>query len=350
MKLNYPDLKEHLGSGEPAPVYVVTGSQDLLREHASRDIQEAALDESDRAFNLDKYDGEAVSSDQVAESCNLFPMMAGRRLVVVKRAGKLLQESSSGPILDYVDSPSPQTTLVLELEKPPDARRKAWKRLEKAAVVVQCEPLKEREIESWLREQAKNRKLTLGREEIRYLVEEFGTDLRRHLNELEKITLFAPEKKLDVETLAGLLGKGKAQSIFKFTEAVADRKAAVALKQLGRLLEEGESPLPILALLDRTVGQLLVAKELRGMRRRPGDAAGILGVPPWVVERLLRQSDDFDESELEKALDAVARIDRALKTSGVPSRLLLESLVISLCGGGAGRRRAPRRTAVSSKR
>jgi DNA polymerase-3 subunit delta len=142
--------------------------------------------------------------------------------------------------------------------------------------------------------------------------------------------------------LAGLLGRGKAQSIFKFTEAVAERKASVALKQLGRLLEEGQSPLPILALLDRTVGQLLIAKELRGARRRSSDAASLLGVPSWVVQRLMRQSDDFDERELERALHAIAGVDRALKTTGVPPRLLLESLVISLCGGSADPRRVPR--------
>jgi DNA polymerase-3 subunit delta len=333
MKLSYSSLSEHLAS-DPAPVYVITGTQDLLRELAGKEIQQTTLGDSDTAFNFDKYDGETVSSEQVVESCNMFPLTANRRFVMVRRAGKLLQESNSGPILSYLENPSSQTILVLELEKPPDARRKSWKQIEKKAVVVMCEPLKDREVEVWLREQAKRRKVKLGREEIQYLVGEFGADLRRHLNELEKISLFAQDKSLGVEELADLLGRGKAQSIFRFTDAVAKRDAAVALKQLGRLLGEGESPLPILALLDRTVGQLLIAKELRTRRRRSPDAASLLGVPGWKVDQLLRESDSFGEEELSKALDTIARIDLTMKTTGVPARLLLESLVVSLCGAG----------------
>ena len=120
MKLSYSSLKEHLASGL-APVYVVTGTQDLLRELAGKEIQQIALGDSDTAFNFDKFDGDTVSSEQVVESCNLFPLIANRRLVMVRRAGKLLQESSSQPILTYLENPSPQTTLVIELEKPPDA-------------------------------------------------------------------------------------------------------------------------------------------------------------------------------------------------------------------------------------
>jgi DNA polymerase-3 subunit delta len=336
MKLSYSSLKERLASGDLAPVYVITGAQDLLRELASKEIQQIALGESDAVFNFDKFDGETVSSEQVVESCNMFPLIANRRLVMVRRAGRLLQESSSRPILTYLEDPSPQTTLVLELEKAPDARRKAWKQIEKNAVVVLCEPLKDREVEGWVRDQAKRREVNLGREEVRYLVGEFGADLRRHLSELEKISLFAQGKALGAEDLADLLGRGKAQSIFRFTDAVANRDTPVAIKQLGRLLEEGESPLPILALLDRTVGQLLIAKELRTRRRRSADAASLLGAPAWKVEQLLRQSDSFGEEELSKALDTIAQIDLTMKTTGVPARLLLESLVVSLCGAGPG--------------
>jgi DNA polymerase-3 subunit delta len=337
MKLSYTNLKEHLAPGDPAPVYILTGTQDLLRELAGQEIQRIVLGESERTFNFDKFDGETVSSEQVIESCNMFPLIADRRFVMVRRAGKLLQESRALSIVSYLEDPSSQTTLVLELEKAPDARRKSWKQIERKAVVVQCDPLKEREVEGWVREQAKQHKVNLGREEVRYLVGEFGTDLRRHLSELEKIALFAQGKALGVEELAGLLGRGKAQSIFRFTDAVANRDAPAALKQLGRLLEEGESPLPILALLDRTVGQLLIAKELRKKRRRSGDAAGVLGVPGWKVEQLLRQSDSFEEEELVRALDTVARIDLTIKTTGVPARVLLESLVVLLCGADRGR-------------
>jgi DNA polymerase-3 subunit delta len=329
VKLSYASLKEHLEGEALAPAYVITGNQDLLCELASKDIQDAVLGEEDPSFNLDKFDGEAVSAHEVVESCNIFPLLAERRLVRVRRASKLTREADATALSEYLDSPSPQTTLLLELEKPPDARRKTWKNIEKKAVVVQCEPLKDREVESWIADRAKRLRLKLGREEIRYMVAEFGSDLRRQLNELEKITLYAAGGKPGVEELAVVLGRGKAQSIFQFTEALANRDTKTSLKQLGRLLEEGQSPLPILALIDRTVVQLLAAKELEG-KRRPANAASLLGAPPWKVERILQQSSRFTEKQLLKALDDIHRCDLSLKSTGVPARLLLEGLVIAL--------------------
>ncbi len=325
--LAYSGLADHLGSGDIAPVYVLVGAQDLLRELAGREILDTALGDGDRCFNLDKFDGENTTVDEVISVCNMFPMMASRRAVVVRRAARLAQDEA---LAEYVASPAPQSTLVLDLEKSPDARRKAWKKIQAEAVIVRCEPLKERQVETWIREQIRRRKLGLGRDEVRYLASEFGSDLRRLLNELDKISLYAGGEKLTVDDLGPILGRGRAQSIFNFTEAVANRDSPSALKQLGRLLDEGESPLPILALIDRTVGQLLVAKELRQKRSKPGNAARLLGVPHWKVDQVLGQSERFSTEELMRALDGLAQCDRALKTSGVRPRILLESLVTSL--------------------
>jgi DNA polymerase-3 subunit delta len=349
VKLSYRNLREHLDGEVFAPAYLITGNQDLLCELASKEIQEAALSEEDAGFNLDRFDGETATIQEVIGACNMFPLMAARRLVRVRRASKLTREADATVLLGYLESPSPQSTLLLELEKPPDGRRKSWKAVEKKAVIVQCDPLKDREVESWLTDRAKRLRLKLGRDELRYMVGEFGSDLRRQLHELEKISLYSTGGKADMEDLAVLLGRGKAQSIFQFTEAVANRDRKNALKQLGRLLAEGESPLPILALIDRTIVQLLAAQELQG-KRRPANAAGMLGVPPWKVERVMQQCSQFTEERLLVALDDVHKCDLALKTTGVPARLLLEGLVISLCKKDVPRRRTTSTGAIRSRR
>ncbi len=338
MTLTYSELAAHLSSGKLAPGYILTGEQDYLRELAGKEILAAALGDADRQFNFDKFDGQIASAEQVVAACNLYPLMAERRGVFVRRAGRLISGADADAVVGYLENPSPQTVLVLELEKAPDARRKAWKSLAAKAAVVRCDPLKDREVGGWIAREAKRLKLGLGREEVSYLAMEFGSDLRRQLGELEKISLYAAGKNLDLEEMSILLGRGKAQSIFKLTDAVADRNAASALKQLGRLLDEGEPPLPILALLDRIVGQLLSAKELDARRMRAAEMASALAVPGWIAEKLARQSRRFEKGELQRGLDALARCDRNLKTTAVPAKLALEGLVISLCGGASSRR------------
>ncbi len=191
-------------------------------------------------------------------------------------------------------------------------------------------PLKPGELEEWVSDEARTRGLKLGREDVRYLVAEMGSDLRRLLNELEKLSLYAAGERLDPETLASVLGRGKAQSIFKFIDAVAVGNAASALRQLGRLLEEGEPPLRILALLDRLVGQLRIARQAQGSEGRNVNLASLLGVPPSAARGLAQGARRLDDAFLRRAVTAVADTDRLLKSSRLPGRVVLESLVITL--------------------
>ena len=346
MKLSYYKLPQHLDSGKLDPVYVVVGNQDLLRELAVNALTERAVDGEMTPFNYERFDGEDSDGAHVAMAANLLPMLGGCRVVVVKRARKLLEKSEE--LQAYIGDPSPSTILVLELEKTPDKRRKAWKQVEKTTTVVSCDAPKAVELEEWVLEQAFQRELPLGRDAVRYLVAEFGTDLRRLLNELEKLSLYSLSrmsslssggKKMDLKTIAAVLGRGKAQSIFKFVDAVGAGNSAQALRQLGRLLEEGEPPLKVLALVDRLFGQLRVTREVQAGSsggRGGANLARILGVPPYAVKGLSEAARRFDRAGLANALRRLSETDRILKSSALPPRLVLESLTISLCAQGRG--------------
>lgn len=340
MKLSYNQLARHLDEDDLEPTYVVVGNQEFLRELAVESLSKHALGGEATPFTYERFDGEESDGERIVMSANLLPMLGGRRVVVVKRAEKLLEKSEE--LSAYVGKPSPRTVLILELSRSPDKRRKTWKDLEKSTTVVTCDAPKPLELEEWAAQQAGARGLRLGREGVRYLVTEFGSDLRRLLNELEKLSLYSGGDKLDVETIATVLGRGKAQSIFEFVDAVGAGHTAKALQQLGRLLVEGEPPLKILALLDRLFGQLRIAKELQSTPgRQGGGLAGALGVPPYAAKSLSEAARRFDTHQLRRAHRALAETDRILKSSAVPARLVLESLTVSLCVG-AGDVSSPR--------
>jgi DNA polymerase-3 subunit delta len=326
LKLSYSDLAEHL-EGRLEPVYVLSGDQDLLRELAGKKLQQAVTGEEPTPFNLERFDFEQTSADQVLMTANMLPLLGGRRCVYVKRATRFVDGEDS--LLRYVSDPCPSTVLVLDLEKKPDGRKKNWKELEKHAAVVICDQPKSWELEEWVADEARARGLKLGRDDVRYLVTELSSDLRRLLNEIEKLSLYAGADRLDLETIAEVLGRGKAQSVFKFIDALTAKDAQSALRQLGRLLDEGDAPLRILALLDRRVGQLRVAHDVRGSGRRE-NLASLLGVPPPAARAIAESARNLSEEWLRDAVAAVARTDRILKSSRLPDRVVLETLVIAL--------------------
>jgi DNA polymerase-3 subunit delta len=238
LKIAYAELEERLDR-EVEPVYLLVGDQDLLREIAAKKLQKAVVGENPSPFSFERFDGESESKDasRILIAANTMPLLGGRRLVLVKRASALLEGDSS--LAAYLESPNPAAVLVLDLEKKPDARRKGTKDLEKKVAIVACDAPQPWELEDWVAEEGRARGLKLGREEIRYLVTETGSDLHRLSNELEKLSLYASGDRLDLETVAEVLGRGRAQSVFNFIDAVARGDGGSALRQLGRLLEEG---------------------------------------------------------------------------------------------------------------
>jgi len=330
LKLDYSGLESRLDE-KVEPVYLLLGDQDLLRELAAKKLQNAVVGEMPSPFNFDRFDGESGDASRIVMSANMMPLLGGRRLILVKRASRLVESDPS--LQAYVEDPNPSTVLVLDLDKKPDGRRKGWKDLEKKAVVVACDAPDPWELQDWVSEEGRARGLKLGREEIRYLVTEVGSDLRRLSNELEKLSLYASGDRLDLETIAEVLGRGRAQSVFKFTEAVASGDAGSALRQLGRLLEEGEAPLRILALLDRLVGQLRIAKSAQASGRKDSSLAGLLGAPPSAAKALGESARRLSSEFLRRAVAALADTDRLLKSSRLPHRVVMEGLVLELARG-----------------
>jgi hypothetical protein len=182
------------------------------------------------------------------------------------------------------------------------------------------------------------RKLKLGREEVRYLVTEKAGRPPPLFERARKALALRVGDRLDLETMAEVLGRGRAQSVFKFTDAVASGDAGSALRLLGRLLEEGEPPLRILALLDRLVGQLRIAKDAQASGRKDSSLAGLLGAPPSAAKALGERARRLSLEFLRRAVDALAHTDRLLKSSRLPHRVVMEGLVLELARGRSAMR------------
>jgi DNA polymerase III subunit delta len=332
LKVPYSGLDSRLDE-RIEPVYVLSGDQDLLRELAGRKLQRAVVGDDPSPFAFERFDGESGDASRIVISANLIPLLGGRRFILVKRASRLVDGDEV--LHSYLSDPNPNTVLVLDLDKKPDARRKGWKDLEKKVAIVSCDAPDPWELQDWVSEEALARKLKLGRDEIRYLVAEIGSDLRRLSNELEKLSLYASGERLDIETMAEVLGRGRAQDVFRFTDAVASGDAPKALRQLGRLLEEGEAPLRILALLDRLVGQLRIAKDAQATGRRDASLASLLGAPPSAARVIAERARRLDRDFLKRAVGALANADRLLKSTRLPHQVVMEGLVLELARGSA---------------
>ena len=159
---------------------------------------------------------------------------------------------------------------------------------------------------------------------------------------MDKLATYAgPGQAIDVADVEALVSQASEASIFACVDAVAQGDRRAALTSLAVLLEGGEKPERVLALVARQVRLLLQARDL-SMRGEDQEAIGrALGVPPYPLRKVLDQMRLFQVETLEGMLRRVLEADVQVKTGELELRLALELLIAELCAAGRERGRRP---------
>lgn len=296
-------LKKQIASGETGPLYVLIGDDDSEKSAVAAEFPEM-VDEGLRAFSVDRVFGGEVKADDVVDAAATLPMMAPRRIVIVFDAERLLIPKREGKAADaeqerleaFVKNPPAHATVVFVCGVL-DQRRRLVKLLLKEAQVVDCGTIADAaDAERWVKARAERDKVPLDASAVRTLVERAGIDIVRLRAGLERVALYAMgQAKIGVEDVRQVVAATAEATNFGIANAIEQNDAAEALRELTLALDGGAQPFFLM-------GQLR-----------------------WVAEKMPR-------ARLKDAIDAVFRTDEAIKSSGGDPKVLLERLVVELCG------------------
>jgi DNA polymerase-3 subunit delta len=346
--VSHLQLESALKQQRPGPLYLVVGEEDLLRDSALAAIKRAAIGSEADEFNYELFYGDEAGGADIRNSVAAVPVFAERRLVVVKAAEKLSARESEF-LLNCVNSPVESTTLVFVSPKL-DGRLKFSQALTRAAIVVDCAPLRDAQLPAWIAREAERVGLRLEEAAAQVLQEACGASLYGVRRELEKLASYVPaDRSVTADDVHLLRGMNPGASVFDLTLAVAEGRRGRALSILARNLEAGEAPLRILGSLAWQYRRLWKLKESLANGGREGEAARSLRMDSWKVRAFL---DRFSEPHLQAALRLFLDTDRRLKGgSGSRPRIVLERLLLKLCQDTAGRgAEPPARPPASPKR
>ena len=326
--ISHAQLNAQLAQGTVAPLYAVVGEEDLLRDMALGVLRTALLGEGGSEFNCSLFYGDDVSGAEIVTCASEVAVFAARRVVVVKAADKLPARECDA-ILLYLKEPNDSTSLVFVAPKL-DGRLKFTQALAKAAVTIDCSPLREAQWLPWLRQDAERVGVRLNDEAIELLKEACGGSLYSVRRELEKLVAYvSPGQIVAADDVATLRGIEPGASVFDLTLAIGGKNRGRALAILARNLEAGEAPLRILGSLVWQYRRLWKVKEAVRQGGREGEAARTLRMDPSKVRAFL---DQFPDAHLYEALRLFLEADARLKggSGGRPARIL-EDVLLRLC-------------------
>jgi DNA polymerase III subunit delta len=324
------------------PFYVLVSAEPLLVDRAVVALRDRVVPEALRAFNLDAVDGKGATAARILAAARTVPMMAERRLVLVRDIGLMAAAEMAG-LIEYLDDPCPSTVVVGTTLKV-DRRLKFFAAAGKKGWLHELSA--PRDLAGWVGQEAARRKVAIRPDAVRRLVEAVGADLARLALALDQLALYAGARPIAVDDVDDLVADTRERSVFELTDAIGAADRPRALGAVASLVDQRQSPIGVVSMLARHIRQLSLYRA--GMKNGMGkqELARLLAVPPFVVDKLGRQADRFPDAALDRAISALSLTDRMLKgereaqkTLGraLTDRLLLEDVVQRLVDLGSRR-------------
>lgn len=328
-----------------APVYVLHGEEDVLKQEAVRALTDAVLGEN-RDFNFDTRFASDLTPESFSDLVNTLPMFTERRLVIIRGMDHIGKRKSKvrDELLRYLAAPSPSTVLVLVFP----AGEEPESDLLKGATAVDLGPLDADRVPRWIGHYASTIGLTLEPDAVELLLSAVGTDLSTLARELEKLASLAAGRAATAQDVTALVGVRRGETIYDLVEAALERRAARAAQLVEPVLEQaGMTGVKILSLLGtHLVGTAVARAERDGGSRRPEDAVfrRMLANRPYGLRsykeeaaRWVKWSAQWTAAELARATRDALQADYALKNASVSDD---RGIVVQLVLGFAALKRA----------
>ncbi|HKS05184.1 MAG TPA: DNA polymerase III subunit delta [Gemmatimonadaceae bacterium] len=321
-------------------VYYLHGDDDFRKDEAVTQLVSAAADAATRDFNVDVFRGGDADAAQVATAVRALPMLAERRVVVIRDVDAL-NKAARAEVNRYVTSPARETLLVLTSV----AGAKCDAELARAATAVPFEPLDADKVAPWLTQRARTAGAELSAEAAALLAEAVGSDLAHATGELDKLASFANGRAIDVADVEAIVGMRRGETAGDLLDAVAARDASRAIPLVELVLAQPKSgavPL-VMWLTAQALGMAwgraaydrgLPASRLEAEFFKLLKSGSAWPGRPWgeAVKCWARNLSKWSGADLDRAIALLLATDLALKDTRVsPEESVIASLVLSLC-------------------
>ena len=335
-------LHKAITSGSFDRAYLFYGENDFLKDAAARQIIDRAVDPGARDFNVEIRWGPEVDAEAMETLLGTPPLMADRRVVVLRDVGALKKPARAA--LDrYLANPAPDAVLVLVSASAPGSPDKG---LESKTTAIEFPILTEDRIPKWIAHHVTTElggRITPGAATL--LLEAIGTDLPQIASELEKLMSYVDGAEIDEAAVGAIVGIRHGETVADILDAVAARDPIRAIDLLPHVLSLPKtSAVSIVMSLTTQMLALAWGRVLRDEGRSSSeverayfgllkDSSAMTG-RPWgdAVRCWARSLDSWTSAELAHAVDALLMADVALKESRVSSdEQILVTLILSIC-------------------
>lgn len=226
------------GVENPAPVYLLKGSDGYVRREVVRALQDTVPSEA-RDFCLEEYGDDDDIADVVA-NLSTVSMFGGKKVVYLRRQ-KDLNEREKNLLDEYVSDPADTAILLI------DDKAQNYVRIARKCEIVDCGAVTEQEAKTYIGAVIAESGASAGDGALSLLYSYCGGDLGRMVSEARKLISYADVghaiTRNDVEQLVAADVEYK---MYEMASAFTDGKTEKGLEVLANFRAKGEPSVKLL--------------------------------------------------------------------------------------------------------
>lgn len=312
--MDYKSIIQEIQQKRFKPVYLLHGEEPYYIDLISKAIVDHALEEHERDFNQMIVYGKDSDVLSVISESKGYPMMAERRLVVVREAQDLKEIEK---LESYCNSPNPTTVLVLAYKYSKfDSRKKLFKEISKSGLVFLSDKVKEYQLADWINNYLRSTDYSITPKASSLLADFLGNDLSKITNELDKLALLLQKGTTINEVhIEENIGISKDYNVFELINAISIRDVPKAMRIVNYFTHNPKSG-PLVMVISSVFAFYARLMRIHFMPNKAGDyVAGQLKVHPFVAKELIQATKIYPPKMISRNIAYLHEYD--LKSKGV---------------------------------
>lgn len=274
------------------------------------------------AINLEKFDGEEDTYEQVIDSVTNTSLFSDQKLIVLENLDK------NNDIAEKIEDLLTRTDgsdLVLVVRSI-DKRSKLYKTLKNKTDFLEFNIDNNISLDKWVGDEVAKRGGSIDQQSTRFLIEKTGNQQLKLSNEIDKLLAYQPSI---TKSIIDLLTVNSPQStVFQLLDAAfsGDYSRTLAIYE-----EQRAQKVEPIAILGMIIWQLHIFAIIKfAENKSSSDIAKQAKLNPYVVDKSRQALRRISKSYLKKLINQVAELDVSLKSESIDSDNALKNLLLDI--------------------
>ncbi len=322
-------LNELTSPEKQKPIYYFCGEENFFLAKL-QDAAENLIPEDQKDFNFDLIYARDKSPEQVLGIVRSFPMMAERRLVIVRdflslNVDSYHQTGRGGGLEDfipYLEQPNPSTLLVLFDEKKPHGSSKLGRTLKKNKNVgfYEFEEVKDNLLPDWVMEWTKQHHgKKINPEAAQMMAQLVGNSLQLLSTEIDKVCTFVDTSdRIEKEDVKKITDSYREYSVYELKDALFSKNLDQCLHISEQMLQHSKANtgevIGTVAFFYSVFSNVWQIRRLAAAGNSKQQVQEAMGVSSnWYFNKLWNDASAFDLSDMPRIFEALLDADSAAK-------------------------------------